>query len=229
MAGINRYIRWLDTQGVSSPEFFKAELPRRKRKVKDVLSPEHLRLYTQLANELDEPLRSAIMLFPRTGLRSNEMATLKLNSAKRVPFQMAGGQTRDTTTLRVRGKGGDERVVPVLEEGVTVLHTYFDRWRKYHPDTQWLFPGRYAGHISTRALREAVQKIRKPLRMTFTPHTMRRTYLTSLYRQGVDPLMLAKIAGHSDVKILMDHYLALDENDIVNAVHSASEKTRRRR
>jgi site-specific recombinase XerD len=227
LAGINRYTRWLDTQGVVIPEFFRAELPRQKRRVRDALTPEHLRLYLQLANELDEPLRTAVMLFPCTGLRSNEMATLKLNTAKRVPFRMGNGLTEDKTTLRVRGKGGDERVVPVLDEGVQILRSYFDRWRKYHSDTQWLFPGRYTSHISTRSLREAVQKIRKPLQMTFTPHTMRRTYLTSLYRQGVEPVMLAKIAGHADVKILMDHYLALDETDIVKAVHSVGGKLRK--
>jgi integrase len=78
--------------------------------------------------------------------------------------------------------------------------------------------------MSDRTLRAALQHIRTPLGMRFTPHTMRRTYLTTLFRKGVDSAVLAKIAGHADIKTLITHYLALDDVDVARAVHMVGAK-----
>jgi hypothetical protein len=49
---------------------------------------------------------------------------------------------------------------------------------------------------------------------------MRRTYLTTLFKQGVSPTVLAKIAGHGNVQVLVNHYLQLDASDLAAAVHA---------
>jgi site-specific recombinase XerD len=221
LAGVKRYFRWVsETANVEFPPFYRPELPRGKRKVKDALSSEMLSHFFRVASELDEPLRTAVMLLPCSGLRSNEMVTLPLAALKRSPFQLSNGTTKDTLCLQLFGKGGHERIVPLLDEGAEILMHYLRTWRRTHDDKLYMFPGRHSGHLSTRAVRDAVQKIRVGFRAKWTPHTLRRTYLTALYRKGVDPTILAKIAGHSDVQILIDHYLALDEHDVVSAVHS---------
>ncbi len=221
LSGINRYFRWLkEHRNVKIPEFYSVEMPKNKRKVKDILDSRALALYFKYANELEEPARTAVMLLPCSGLRSQEMVSLALKSSlRRSPFRLGDGTVKDTICLVFPGKGGHERIVPLLDEGVTVLHRYLKGWRASNIDTLYLFPGR-GSHISTRKIRDAVQSVREKIGMEFTPHTMRRTYLTTLYRKGVDITMLAKIAGHSNTQILVDFYLALDETDIVGAVHS---------
>lgn len=223
LAGINRYMRWLvEKQGAVLPAFFAAEMPKRKRKVKDILSPEILAHYFGLAQEVDEPARTAVMLLPCTGLRSAEMVGLRLDCVKRAPFKREDGTIKETLTISVVGKGSHERVVPVLDEGVPLILEYLRGWRRTSKNRTYLFPGKNGvEHLSSRMLRKVVQQIREPLRMQFTPHTMRRTYLTHLYRQGVEITALAKIAGHTGVDVLVSSYLALDERDVVNAVHSA--------
>ncbi len=224
VAGISKYLRWFSrSRGVVLPDFFKVELPKQTHKVKDTLRPEDLHHFFRLAGELEEPVRTAVLLLPCSGLRSEEMATVTLKGVRRVNFEYPDGRVKPTLTLLVKGKGGNERIVPLLDEGAPALVAYLKGWRQTHRNTEWLFPGRYSGHIATRTLRDAVQRVRAPLKLTFTPHTMRRTYLTALYRQGVDAEMLSKIAG-SSVKVLIKHYLNLDENDIVNAVHSRGGK-----
>jgi site-specific recombinase XerD len=220
LAAVNRYFRWLhETQNVPKMAFHTPELPKQKRKVKDVLSPEMFEHYFRVASGLHEPMRTAALLLPCTGLRSNEMVSLPLLATRRSSFEH-GGVVKDTQCLIITGKGGNERIVPILDEGVGFLLAYTRGWRRTRADETYMFPGKHLNeHLSTRALREAVQKIRGALRMKFTPHTMRRTYLTSLYRKGVEPVMLAKIAGHSNVQFLVDYYLALDEHDVVRAVH----------
>jgi integrase len=54
-----------------------------------------------------------------------------------------------------------------------------------------------------------------------TPHTMRRTYVTTLHRKGIDLAIIAKIAGHANVQTTIDHYIATDANDAVAALHNA--------
>lgn len=221
LAGVFRYLRWLkERRGLPVATFSKPEMPKHKRKVRDILHTEGLHRFFHFAQKLDEPIRTAVLLLPCSGLRSEEMVSLPLRSFKRVPYRQADGTTAMKLVLLVRGKGGHERVVPLLDEGEEPLLAYLQGWRRTQPDTRWLFPGGNAdGHVATRTMRKAVQLIRKYVGQEFTPHTMRRTYLTMLYRQGVDLKMLADIAGHADVQVLIDHYLRTDETDVVNAVH----------
>lgn len=222
MAGVNRYIRWAQTQDADIPSFHKAELPKNPRKMRDILGPEELSQFFKLADDhLREPVRSAVMLLPCSGLRGNELSGLRLNCLRRVPVKAEGGGTVEVLAVVVHGKGGNERVVPLLNEGAQIIAQYMRGWRRTHSDTQWMFPGRGEdAHLTARALRSALQRIREPLGLTFTPHTMRRTHLTGLYRRGVAVEMLAKLAGHKKVDTTIKHYLALDSQDVAGAVHA---------
>lgn len=222
LIGTQRYLNWLRAQGIQLPDFQSAELPKIRTKVKDILTADIFSHYFRIANELNEPTRSVIMLLPCTGLRGEEIVSLPLKgSVRKVPVKLETGEIKNTFAIVVTGKGGDERLVPVLDEGAHILTTYLREWRINNPDSMWLFPGRNGGHLSSRMLRLAMKHVRQPLKMNFTPHTMRRTYFTSLYRKGVPMATLAKIAGHRSINTLKDHYLALDEQDLAGAVHNA--------
>jgi len=219
---LNRFFQWCQKEGVVVAKFHSAELPRIPVRVKDILSPELFQTYFKLADGLEEPVRTATILLPCSGLRAQEMVSLPLTGLRRTPLDLQNGEKKQTLTIIVRGKGDKERLVPLLDEGAQALVGYLQGWRSDHHDTKWLFPGRRRGkHLADRTLRRALQSIREPLGMEFTPHTMRRTYLTTLYRQGVDPLILAKIAGHKSPQTLLNHYLYLDEKDLARAVHGS--------
>lgn len=222
LAGISRFLRWLSTKGYELPAFTSPELPRAKRRVvKDVLNQDVLQRYmNDVGSQLEEPVRTAALLLPCSGLRCAEMVSLRLACVERRDVEMPDGSVKKTLLLRVVGKGGHERVVPLLDEGAHALITYLKGWRRVHPNTKWLFPGR-SGPISTRHLRRKVQLIRTPSGLEYTPHSMRRTYLTSLHKSGVDVVTLQRISGHSSVKVLTDHYLNLDASDLSGAVHSS--------
>jgi len=231
LAGVTRFFHWLESKDYELPKFKNPELPSVKRQVKDVLSQDVLQKYLHdVGGQLEEPLRTAALLLPCSGLRCGEMVSLRLACIERKDVELDDGHTKKTILLRVVGKGGHERTVPLLDEGAQALIMYLKGWRRVHPNTKWLFPGRSGfSHISTRSLRRSVQQIRTPAGFEYTPHSMRRTYLTSLYKRGVNPVTLAKIAGHSSVKVLTDHYLQLDASDLSSEVHSASGKLIRKK
>lgn len=225
LAGVKRYLAWVRDQGVEVTDFSKPDTPVVRHVIRDVLNPEQLKVYFRYADDLEEPSRTATMLLPCTGLRATELATLELKALRAVRIPMVDGSVKRTIALRVTGKGDKMRTVPLLEEGVPIITGYLSGFRRKLPGP-YVFPGALnktnkhgKRSMSARTLRDAVVQIREPLGMKFTPHTMRRTYLTSLYRRGVDPVTIAKIAGHANIQTLFKHYLMLDEHDVVKAVH----------
>ena len=227
LAGVRRYLSWVRNQGVKLPELAEPDLPKVPHRIRDVLSPDAMAVYFEQADELlPEPSRTAALLLPCTGLRAAEMAALPLTALHKVVVPLKDGTTKNTYALRVIGKGNKERSVPILDEGAEQLLLYLSGWRR-KSGGPWVFPGMISKankngskHMSVRSLRDAVARVREPLGMEVTPHTMRRTYLTSLWRMGVDPAAIAKIAGHANIQTLFKHYLMLDEHDVVSAVHS---------
>lgn len=219
---IARYLKWCRTfGGMRIPEFLEPELPKVTHRVKDAMNAAQLGRYFELCvSELSEPVRTAVMLLPCSGLRGSEMASVPLSSPRKVTVPLADGSKKETVALVVTGKGGSDRLVPLLDEGAELLRRYLVGWRKSSPDVRHLFPGRKKQHLTDRTIRMGIEQVRAHMpTVFFTAHTMRRTYITRLYRTGVEPVMLAKIVGHKSVNTMMKHYLALDEQDIAGAVH----------
>jgi site-specific recombinase XerD len=68
--------------------------------------------------------------------------------------------------------------------------------------------------ISVRAVENLVKKYAKlvtPLK-NISPHKLRSTFGTNLYRETSDIYIVADVLGHSDVNITKRHYAAIDED-----------------
>lgn len=219
VAGAKRYLEWLRAKGHVLPTISKADLPRVHSPPPNVVRGNDLLRFLTRASIQREPTRTATLLLPYCGLRSFELVGLKLTDIKRVhvPAYQSKAAT-EMVCLTVRGKGDDYRVVPLLLDGKPLLIAYLKGWRRLQPG-DWLFPMPGGGHMSTRTLRDSVKTIRDDLNLgkRVTPHTLRRTYTTTLHAQGVDVATLTKIVGHKSVQTTMDHYLAIEEDRIAGA------------
>lgn len=226
LQGVQRYLKWCKGRGLNVPDFAEPDMPRVKIKVRDILSRPALREFMERADRWLEspPLKTAVQLLPCCGLRVDEIATLRLEDVRTAEVELTGGAKRKCLVLRVVGKGGRERTVPVLDEGQFALTEYVRGWRR-HRGGDWLFPSdtSKSGHVVTRTLQLAVEKARPP-DVHCTPHTFRRTYLTELYRRGVAPPTIARIAGHANLDTLYKHYLNIDETEALKAVHGTGNR-----
>jgi site-specific recombinase XerD len=224
--GVKRYLEWVGGRGVEVAKQARVDLPRVEIRMRPVLPPELLTQFFRQADlDLEEPMRTAVMLLPCCGLRAKEIVNLRLADIHRARVKLKNGKQKKTLFLNVRGKGDKERNVPLMEEGVEILTGYLAGWRKRQPGP-WIFPkvtadkktsGKEA--VSDRHLRGSLYRLCEPLGMSFTPHTMRRTYITTLYRKGIDLRTLASIAGHSNMQTTVDHYISMDPTDSVRALH----------
>ncbi len=226
---VKKYLEWVEQQGVPVVRQVVTDLPKPEKRVRDALSPTMFTAYfRQVDLDLQEPIRTATMLLPCSGLRGNEMVSLRITAVRRAVVELKNGKKKKVFFLRVVGKGNKERNVPLMEEGVQILVGYLTGWRS-RQQGPWLFPkinrnkhnNSGKKHISDRYLRLAVQKLRESLHMEFTPHTMRRTYITTLYRKGINLKVIAEAAGHSNVQTTIDHYIVPEENDAVRALQEA--------
>ena len=225
---VKKYLEWVEGQGVPVAKQRTPDLPKVEVRVRDALEPEHFTAYFRQADvELEEPIRTAVMLLPCAGLRGNEMVSVKLSDIRRAVVQLQNGKKIKTLFLRIVGKGNKQRDVPLMAEGVQILTGYLTGWRARRGGP-WLFPkptrkrvNLGKKHVSDRYLRAALQQMREPLGMEFTPHTMRRTYVTTMYRKGVPIKTISNAVGHANIQTTIDHYIVPEQNENVKALHDA--------
>jgi site-specific recombinase XerD len=218
-AGARRFLEWCRAKGALTTNFVSPDLPKILRDPPNALTGDDLLRFLTYASELHEPMRSAVLLMPFCGLRMTEMLSLRIASIQRVDAPDHAGKLAQHLCFNVKGKGGEMRVVPVLHDGRALLVHYLAGWRRTQPGT-WLFPMPDGKPVSDRTIRFYVQGIRKRLGTTkkLTPHTLRRTYLTTLWRAGLDIPSLTRIAGHRSVQTTMQHYLEVRPEDLAGAV-----------
>ena len=94
----------------------------------------------------------------------------------------------------------------------TKLHLEFQRVEL--PESGFLFPGRFEGHLSTQATDKALRHACDYLGIRgVSTHSFRRTGLTKLYRQGVPLKTLQERTGHADLGNLAK-YLAVGKEEV---------------
>ena len=142
-----------------------------------------------------------------TGIRVSECVGLNLND---VDFKNGG--------IRIVRKGGYEAVVYFGEEVEDALLDYWDeRTHKTaavgHEDA--LFLSMQNKRISVRAVEKLVKKYASKVTTLkkITPHKLRSTYGTNLYRETGDIYLVADVLGHKDVNTTRKHYAAQQEEN----------------
>ncbi len=145
-----------------------------------------------------------ITLFLGTGIRISELVGLNVDD---IDF--------NTNSFVVTRKGGNRAVLYFNEEVASALHDYVDiRIKSNLPDENALFLSLQNRRISTRAVQELTKKYAKiisPLKK-ITPHKLRSTFGTNLYRQTGDIYVVADCLGHKDVNTTKKHYAAITED-----------------
>ena len=140
-----------------------------------------------------------------TGIRVSECVGLNIND---VDFVNDG--------LRVHRKGGKESTVYFGDEVEKALKEYMEQRRHViaaDGSEEALFLSLQNKRASVRSIENLVKKYAKivtPLKK-ITPHKLRSTYGTSLYRETGDIYLVASVLGHNDVNTTRKHYAALED------------------
>ncbi len=156
-----------------------------------------------------------ITLFLGTGIRISELVGLNVND---IDF--------NTNSFVVTRKGGNRAVLYFNDEVSSALKTYIDTSRHDNLDDPALFLSLLNRRISTRSVQELVKKyarIVSPLKK-ITPHKLRSTFGTNLYKKTGDIYVVADCLGHKDVNTTKKHYAAITEDIRKKAAQAISLK-----
>ena len=143
--------------------------------------------------------KAVVELLYSTGARVSEIIDLNLNDID--SFSNSEGLI---TTVKLRGKGGKERVVPIGSFAVTAVNDYLARSRPtlLKVTTQKsLFLNQRGGRLTRQSAWNIVAKAaqRAGLKDQVTPHSLRHSFATHLLDGGADIRVVQELLGHSSV------------------------------
>ncbi|MDA8389631.1 MAG: site-specific tyrosine recombinase XerD [Gammaproteobacteria bacterium] len=153
------------------------------------------RLLEAPAIDTEEGLRDRAMLevLYATGLRVSELVHLQTHEVD-----------RSAGVVRVMGKGGRERLVPLGEEALAWLGRYVQEARPFFANatgTGSLFLTRRAAAMTRQAFWHNIKRyaIKAGIRVSLSPHTLRHAFATHLIDHGADLRAVQMLLGHADL------------------------------
>lgn len=169
----------------------------------DGLTP-HQRLYHDKNRVRDSAI---LMLFLGTGIRISELVGLNNDDLN----------FKDNSFIVTR-KGGNKTILYFDDDVAAALQRYLEYKETAYEDLKdptALFVSSNRSRLTVRAVENLVQKYAKivsPLKK-ISPHKLRSTYGTQLYRATGDIYIVADVLGHKDVNTTRKHYAAISDDN----------------
>jgi integrase/recombinase XerD len=197
LSTLKRFYRWLarenripvdPTLNLDSPK-----LPRPLPKSLSEVDVEHLLTIDDLHTPLGMRDKAMLETLYATGLRVSELVGLKFL-----------GLNLDAGIVRVTGKGGKERLVPLGEEAILWLGRYLKEARPELLNRQVsdaVFVTQHGKGMTRQAFWYLLKRRAKSagLAQSLSPHTLRHAFATHLLNHGADLRVVQMLLGHSDI------------------------------
>ncbi len=197
---------------VQMPKLHKKEIIR--------LDPDEVAMLLEHVEQGENLSKQEAAFHEKTKVRDLALVTLLLGTGIRVS-ECVGLDIKDVdfknNGILIRRKGGYEAVVYFGEEVETALKEYIKERNMIIPESgheDALFLSLQNKRISVRAVEKLVKKYSSAVTSIkkITPHKLRSTYGTSLYRETGDIYLVADVLGHSDVNTTKKHYAAMEDD-----------------
>ena len=143
--------------------------------------------------------RALLELLYATGGRVTEIINLNTTDISTIK-----NEDSEITTVRVKGKGGKERVVPIGSFGLIAVNDYLTRSRPTLSKVltqKALFLNQRGGRLTRQSAWSIVanRAARAGLAEVVTPHSMRHSFATHLLDGGADIRVVQELLGHASV------------------------------
>ena len=155
---------------------------------------------------------AVLLLLYGAGLRISEALSLRLKDAP----------TAERDTLRITGKGGKERLVPVLPVTIAAIAHYLRLCPHPKAPDEPLFVGEKGGPLRPRLIQLAMVRLREELTLpqTATPHALRHSFATHLLSAGADLRQIQELLGHASLSTTQV-YTEVDRDRLLAVYDSA--------
>jgi integrase/recombinase XerC len=168
-------------------------------------------------------------LEPWIAARDAAVVTLLYGCGLRISeaLSLTRGQAPLPEILRMRGKGGCERIVPVLPVARSAVDAYLRLCPLPAGPTDALFLGARGGPLNPRAVQKVVAQARMQLGLpaTATPHALRHSFATHLLSAGGDLRAIQELLGHASLSTTQA-YTAVDTARLMEVYAAAHPQAR---
>jgi integrase/recombinase XerC len=197
LAGLRSFLRHLERKGlVNAAAAGAIRAPRQPKSLpKPLTDRQALNIVTADAQLHEEPWIAArdaavLTLLYGCGLRISEALALR-------PDDLTPG----TTTLRITGKGGKTRLVPLLPVVLEATVLYRTLCPFHLVADEPLFRGARGGPLQPAIIQREMQKLRGAFGLpdSATPHALRHSFATHLLAGGGDLRTIQDLLGHASL------------------------------
>jgi integrase/recombinase XerC len=206
LSAVKTFYRWLaEREGFEATAVLSARSPKFQKKLPRPLAEDAARAMidtVELQSQSDWVSArdvAVVTVLYGCGLRISEALGLR------------GRDAPLPDVLRIVGKGGKERIVPVLNAARDAVNSYVHLCpHALEPDAP-LFRGVRGGALNPRAIQKAMAASRMQLGLpaTATPHAMRHSFATHLLSAGGDLRAIQELLGHASLSTTQS-YTAVD-------------------
>ena len=185
------------------------ELPKMTRNLPDVLSVDEVELIlAKIDPETTLGLRDRALfeLIYSCGLRISEAVDLTMDMLY-----------LDESTIRIRGKGDKDRLVPMGDEVIYWMKQYLAAARpslvSRNPRTDFVFVNQLGNGLSRKGMWKRFREASDRAGVSAKVHTLRHSFATHLLEGGADLRAVQELMGHSDISTTQI-YTHLDKDDL---------------
>ncbi len=160
--------------------------------------------------------RCALELLYGAGLRVSELVALDLPDL-------------DGEVVRVRGKGGKQREVPIVAKARLALDAWLARRHELRPSSAALFVNRRGGRLTTRSIARSLDRyaLVAGARRHVHPHALRHSFATHLRDMGADLRGIQELLGHSSLSTTQ-RYTHVSSERLLQIYEDAHPRARKR-
>jgi len=191
LRGFFKYLKRI--QVISSNPVLGIQNPKEERYLPMVISEK--RINEMLDNWAPESImeardKSIIELMYSSGLRASEVISLKWENLD-----------LKTMELRVKGKGGKERIVPLGKRAREALKVYVNFLGDKLNKSNFVFLNRFGKKLSRKGLWLIIKKRFETMAFMYGvhPHTLRHSFATHLLNHGADLRSIQELLGHASL------------------------------
>ncbi|WP_373532688.1 site-specific tyrosine recombinase/integron integrase [Vampirovibrio sp.] len=222
ISSVKGFYEWLQEKGtLRDNPLSLLELPKRRKILPKVLSVSEV---SRLLNcdQLCRQDKVIVELLYACGLRVSELASLPVKAV-----DLDGGY------IRVLGKGGKERLIPLGAVSVAVVREYLSETGLQGDDPLLVGFGGKGGLFKTplnrREIWQRVRDMKHIIGREVSPHTFRHSFATHLLENGADLRVVQELLGHSDISTtqiytqISKRHVKMAHRNVFDTLHTESD------